>query len=201
MRRGLTHMMMALAVTAMLVAGCGDAPMVEDTVQMPDTDIAPEDEAGPEISEIEPGKQAPDFTAPLVGGGEVSLSDYEGRVLVLDFWATWCGACVDELPEYQALYEQWDQDEVAYIAMSADGDMSTVEAFLEGHPDWTMPFALPSDEMLDAYLPMRTLPASRVIDGDGVIRYEFKGAAADKVAEAVKRLQAEGEGADEGQDG
>jgi len=193
MTRGLAYTMMALAVTAMLVAGCGESPMVEDTVQMPDTDVAQDDEAGPEISEIEPGKEAPDFTAPLVGGGEASLSDYEGKILVLDFWATWCAACVDELPEFQELYEQWDEDEVAYIAMSADGDMSVVEAFLEGHPDWTMPFALPSDEVLDAYLPTRTLPASRVIDGEGIVRYEFKGAAADKVAEAVKRLQAEGE--------
>ncbi|MFO8080138.1 MAG: peroxiredoxin family protein [Armatimonadota bacterium] len=171
-----------------LLAGCGEEPAVRDTVQIPETDEAWEADDAPQIEEAEPGKEAPDFTVPLVDGGEVSLSDYEGKILVLDFWATWCTACVAEFPEYQELYESWDQDEVEYLGLSADGDMSTVEAFLRGHEDLTLPMALADDELLEAYLPTRTLPSSRVIDGDGIVRYEFKGPATDEVAEAVRRL-------------
>jgi peroxiredoxin len=194
MKRTVTYIVLALAVgTLAVLGGCNEQPMVEDTTTVPEMDTAYEGEdEGPDIREVEEGKPAPDFTAPLADGGQVSLSDYEGKVLVLDFWATWCAACVEELPEYQELYEGWDKEKVGYIAMSADGDLSTVQAFLEGHPEWTMPFAVPSDEVLEAYLPTRTLPSSRVIDQDGIVRYEFKGPAAEKVEEAVNRLLEEG---------
>ncbi|MFP4249253.1 MAG: TlpA family protein disulfide reductase [Armatimonadota bacterium] len=189
MGRGPTTIAAVLTVGALLLlAGCGEEQAVRDTVQIPETDEAWEADEAPEIEEAEPGKEAPDFTVPLVDGDEVSLSDYEGKILVLDFWATWCTACVAEFPEYQELYERWDQDEVEYLGLSADGDMSTVEAFLQGQPDLTLPMALADDELLEEYLPTRTLPSSRVIDGDGIVRYEFKGPATDEVAEAVRRL-------------
>ncbi|MGI5819314.1 MAG: TlpA family protein disulfide reductase [Armatimonadota bacterium] len=177
----------------MLTAGCGEQPAMRDTVQVPEGDLARQDDEGPEIEETEPGKEAPDFTVPLVGGGEVSLADYAGKILVLDFWATWCGACVAEFPHYQELYDGWDHDEVAYLGLSADGDMNTVEAFMRGRPDLTLPMALASDELLEAYLPTRTLPSSRVIDADGIVRYEFRGPGAEKVEAAVRRLLAESE--------
>jgi cytochrome c biogenesis protein CcmG/thiol:disulfide interchange protein DsbE len=197
----------AIALAAGLLAlmgGCGETPMTEETVQVPPTDTAwqgEEAETGPDIEEAEPGQKAPDFTVPLADGGEASLSDYEGKILVLDFWATWCAACVKELPEYQELYEGWDNDKVAYIGMSADGDLGTVRAFLDTRDDLTLPMALADDELLEAYVPTRTLPSSRVIDQDGMLRYEFKGPGAEKVEEAVKRLLAEGEGASDEADG
>lgn len=203
MRRVFWWTVAALAVMAIAAAlgGCGENPMVSETVQVPDPAAGIETEDRPEIEEAEPGKKAPDFTVPMVGGGEASLSDYEGKILVLDFWATFCAACVEEFPEYQELYESWDKDKVAYIGMSADGDASTVEAFMSGRPELTLPMAIASDEVMEAYLPSRTLPSARVIDGDGIVRYEFKGASAEKVGEAVRRLLEEDGGAAEGEGG
>jgi peroxiredoxin len=189
MGRGPTTIAAVLTVGALLLlAGCGEEQAVRDTVQTPETDEAWEADKAPEIEEAEPGKEAADFTVPLVDGDKVSLADYEGKILVLDFWATWCAACVAEFPEYQELYESWDHDEVEYLGLSADGDMSTVQAFLQGHQDLMLPMALADDELLEAYLPTRTLPSSRVVDGDGIVRYEFKGPAAHKVGESVRRL-------------
>ncbi|MFW5867363.1 MAG: TlpA family protein disulfide reductase [Armatimonadota bacterium] len=199
MRQTVSAMVMALATAALvLMGGCGEDTVTDGTAMSPEDGAVVEAEEAPEIEEAEPLEEAQNFTVPLVDGGEAQIEDYEGKILVLDFWATWCAACVKEFPAYQELYAGWDHDEVEYLGLSADGDMGTVKAFLEGRPEITLPMALASDELLDAYLPAgRTLPSSRVIDADGMIRYEFKGPGVEKVGEAVRRLLEEEEGTPE----
>jgi|LSQX01.2.fsa_nt_gb thiol-disulfide isomerase/thioredoxin len=178
----------ALVAAALALACCPEeTPVADETGE-----VVPPVEEAPEIKEVESPAAAPDFTVPLVSGGEVKLGDYQGKILVLDFWATWCVGCVEELPDYQALYEGWDSENVAYIGMSLDGDASTVAAFLEGRPEITLPMAIAPPEVVDAYIPRRTLPSSRVIDASGALRYEFTGPGAEKVGAAVEALLAEG---------
>ncbi len=181
--RTLMLMIAALAVLALL-GGCKDGGSAEGSVEAPVEEI-------PDIQEVQPVKAAPEFTVPLVAGGEASLSDYKGKILVLDFWATWCVGCVKELPDYQQFYDGWDREKVAYLGMSLDGDASTVAAFMAAHSDLSLPMAVASEDVVDAFLPRRTLPSSRVIDGNGMIRYEFSGPGSAKVQEAVRRLLAE----------
>lgn len=190
-----------IATVAMLlplvIAGCPqEAP--EEFTLVEDPDAIHEDDAAEPLEEAEP-RDAPDFTVQLAGDGEASLSDYEGRILVLDFWATWCTACVKELPDYQELYDRWDRDEVDYLGMSLDSDMAVIEGFLSGRDDLTLPMALTPEETVEAYLgSRRTLPSSRVIDGEGVIRYEFMGPASERVERAVEALLKEaGAGVDD----
>ncbi len=174
-----------------LLSGCGENPATNEEMVVPEPDTVSEldADAGVTTEASDSGAMAPDFTLKKVGGGEVSLSDYEGRILVLDFWATWCGACVEELPEYQEMYEQWDHEKVDYLGVSLDSDIGTIEAWLTGHPELTLPIALGTDEMLDEYLPKRTIPAARVIGPDGRLRYELgPGPSADQVRDAVKLL-------------
>ncbi len=169
---------------ALMLAGCPEEPAVDDYI---DPDVIVDEEAPPP-EEVE-AEEAPDFTVELAHDGEVSLADYEGRILVLDFWATWCTSCVRELPEYQELYDEWDQDQVEYLGMSLDTDMPIIEAFLDGRDDLTLPMALASEDVVEAYLgARRTLPSSRVIDGDGMIRYSFTGPATAQVGAAVEAL-------------
>ncbi len=185
-------MIAALAALA-LMAGCSRDGAVDETVTVPEADqVWTEETETPQIEETEPGKEAPDFTVEMVDGGEKSLSDYEGKVLVIDFWATWCKSCVKELPDYQKLYESWDHEKVAYLGMSLDGDRSRVKAYLQTKPDLTLPMGIPGEDIVDAYLPKRAIPASRVIDQEGIVRYEFTGPATDKVEEAVRRLLEDG---------
>lgn len=188
MKRVFEILTLAMLIS-LVMAGCPqEAP--EEFTMVDNADLI-EDEPQVVIEEAG-GEPAPDFTVPLAGGGEASLSDYEGRILVLDFWATWCTACVRELPDYQDLHDRWAENEVQYLGMSLDSEMGLVEAFLDRREDLTLQMALAPEETIEAYLgARRTLPASRVIDASGVIRYEFQGPATEKVGYAVDLLLAE----------
>ena len=117
-----------------------EAPGTPVTPDEPDEPEAPETPETPDVpvgSEV--GMLGPDFTASIYGGGEFDLADTRGRVTVINFWATWCGPCVKELPHFQALQEAYP--DVAVIAVHSDLVTDDVEAFLAQY-DYTIPFAL-----------------------------------------------------------
>ena len=70
---------------------------------------------------------APDFTARTMGGDTVRLADFRGRVVLLDFWATWCGSCRNELPKLVAL--ERDVGGLAVLAVNVDADRQAVESY------------------------------------------------------------------------
>src|SRR6266404_6418809 len=80
------------------------------------------------------GKPMPDFDLPADQGGHVSLSDYKGKVLVLNFWASWCGPCVEELPSLDRFAKTFAGKGVEVVAVSVDDDDKTYQDFLIKHP-------------------------------------------------------------------
>ena len=66
------------------------------------------------------GTQAPEFTARDLGGGAMSVSDYEGHVILLNVWATWCAPCLEEMPSMQNLYEEFSDEDFEILAVSVD---------------------------------------------------------------------------------
>ena len=80
---------------------------------------------------LEEGKPAPDFTAKTVTGKEVKLSSLKGQVVLLDFWASWCGPCLAELPELKNIYEKHDGKGLTIIGISADHDEQTLVNFVK----------------------------------------------------------------------
>jgi len=185
------------AIAALLLAGCPG----------PGTTAGPDDfvEAGgnpPQAPVPEPlsdPQPAPAFTLKTPGGGEVTLADYEGKILILDFWAKSCTACIEEMPEFLRMYEDWDHDRVEYLAVSLDTSIAVVEKFREDHPDLDLPMALADNQMLQDYLGARlAIPQARVIGPDGLIRYKFgPGPSAAQVGVAVEALLAEVDTRDE----
>lgn len=139
------------------------------------------------------GKPAPDFSAESISGeGPTSLKDAKGSVVILDFWATYCGPCKKSFPKYQALVEQFG-GEVNVLAVSVDEVDTGKDQITEFAKTTGVKFAVVWDKEQKAvklYSPP-TMPTSFVIDKDGVVRYVhsgYKDGEEDKIAEEVKAL-------------
>ena len=118
----------------------------------------------------EVGMQCPDFTVPLYGGGEFHLSETRGKVVVLNFWATWCSPCCAELPYFEQLWENYP-DDVALVAIHSSLVTDDVPSYIE-EMGYEMPFALDETGAVIASLGGSTmLPQTVVLDREGTIVY------------------------------
>lgn len=79
------------------------------------------------------GTVAPAFTLPTLDEKTVSLSDFKGKYVVLDFWASWCPDCLRDIPEIQSLYKEFSAKGVAFIGVSFDNDKARWQAAVEKH--------------------------------------------------------------------
>lgn len=73
------------------------------------------------------GTPAPDFRYAVLGGGEASLSEYEGRVVLVNIWATWCGPCLEEMPSMQRMYEKLSGEDFEILAVSVDAPVGQTD--------------------------------------------------------------------------
>jgi peroxiredoxin len=118
------------------------------------------------------GRQAPDFTV-SDGATTVHLASYRGRVVLLNFWATWCGPCVVEMPSLLQLHH--DQPALAILAVSIDQDPSAYSRFLSRHHVDLTTVRDPGQTAANLFH-SEMWPETYVIDRQGVIRRKFVGA-------------------------
>lgn len=122
----------------------------------------------------EVGMAAPDFTVPLYGGGEFTLSEHRGKVVIVNFWATWCTPCCQELPHFDELVANHG-DEVVIVAIHSELVTDDVEGYLAGF-SYRMPFALDeTGDVITSFGGSTMLPQTIVVDADGVITYNAVG--------------------------
>jgi peroxiredoxin len=143
---------------------------------------------------IGPGARAPEYHMTTLAGDSVKISDYRGKVLVLNVWATWCEPCVREMPQLQALHENLASEGVEVVGVSVDyGADKPVLEFVDRF-DLTFPILRdPSGDIQTAYA-IGGLPTTFVIDRDGRIRQREVGArewADSSVVAALRRLLAD----------
>jgi peroxiredoxin len=126
-------------------------------------------------SALEAGDRAPDFAAPaLSGGGTVGLSEYRGKVVYLDFWASWCAPCLKAIPEIEKIRSEFPADALQIVAVNLDRKKKKALRFLEKHPVG-YPSASDPNGRLPGRFGVETMPTSYLIDADGVIRYVHRG--------------------------
>jgi peroxiredoxin len=128
------------------------------------------DEAVRELDLIRPPrpKQASDFTVSLLGGETLRLKGQRGKPVLVNFWATWCGPCREEMPAMERLYAKHRQRGFVLLAVSVDTDAALVRPFLERYK-LTFPVALDAKMDLANAYGVRALPASFLIDRDGYL--------------------------------
>lgn len=123
-----------------------------------------------------PGSPAPRFEGTTPESKTLHLEDFQGRVVLLDFWASWCGPCRQEMPFLVELYESHQDDLFEVIAINVDEETADMQAFLSGL-DTPVPFHLIRDP--DGQLPtlydLAAMPTSVLIDGTGMLRFRHDG--------------------------
>lgn len=123
----------------------------------------------------ENGGLAPDFVLPSLDGKEVRLSSYRGKVVILDFWATWCPPCRVELPHFIELYEEFQDDGLEIIGISLDRTSSReVASFVK---DWKIPYiiVMGTPDVVSSYGGIRGIPTTFVIDRSGKVYRKYVG--------------------------
>lgn len=121
----------------------------------------------------EVGMRAQDFSVPCYDGSVYRSADHLGKVQVINFWATWCGPCVKELPYFDALQEKY-ADKVSVVAVHSDLVTEDVPAYLAPLP-YKIPFALDDEGVLTGFGGSMMLPHTVVLDENGVIIYNQVG--------------------------
>ncbi len=119
---------------------------------------------------IKPARQkmADDFTLPTPAGATFKLSDHRGKVILINFWATWCPPCLQEMPAMERLYRQHKDTGFEMVAVSVDADTAKVKPFLAAHK-FTFRVVMDPPMTLANTYGVRALPSSFIVDRKGTL--------------------------------
>jgi len=119
---------------------------------------------GPEM-----GKLAPDFTLTTLKGEQISLSQFRGKIVMVNFWQSTCSNCGEEMPYLQAIYNKWPHDKLEILAVSVGEKAAFVQSFVETR-GLTFPALLDSDEAVSEIYQISRFPTTFFVNADGIIK-------------------------------
>ena len=123
---------------------------------------------------VAPASMAPDFTLRTMGGPNLRLQEQRGQVVLVNFWATWCGPCRKEMPHLNRLYEKYRGSGFTLLGVNVDDDArNAVE--LAGKLGVKFPVLLDTDKKASKLYDLSAMPATVLIDRDGRERYVHRG--------------------------
>ncbi len=117
---------------------------------------------------------APDFTLRSVGGTNLRLAEQRGQVVMINFWATWCTPCLQEMPHLSRLYERYRSSGFVLLGVNIDDDPRAAAA-LATKLGLRFPVLLDTDKKVSRIYDMSAMPATLLIDRDGRVRHIHRG--------------------------
>ncbi|MGE3190657.1 MAG: peroxiredoxin family protein, partial [Vicinamibacterales bacterium] len=152
-------------------AASGSAPVLAPLASHAGTDavaaMAAGEEQGSDACAADAAPANLDFTLPDLEGNDVTLASFKGKVILLNFWATWCGPCKAEIPSFVELQANY-KDDLVIIGRAVDDPADNAQAFAtESKLNYPVLLGLGHEEIQDAYGPIWGIPASFLIGRDG----------------------------------
>jgi peroxiredoxin len=117
-----------------------------------------------------PGERAPDFTLKSISGKNLKLSEFRGRVILVNFWATWCKPCKEELPYFNRLYTKYRDLGLEILGINIDKDSLQASGMSQAL-NLTFPILLDPPGQVSSRYKIRSMPTTFVIGKDGTIRH------------------------------
>jgi thiol-disulfide isomerase/thioredoxin len=133
--------------------------------------LAPSD---PAVAKVAQNAPAPNFTLNARGGQKLSLSQFKGQVVMINFWATWCGPCRQEMPLLDAMYQKYKRMGFTLIGVNVEPDSKAAEDFLKKVPV-SFPIAFDPDSSVSKLYSVQGMPSSVIIDRKGNARVIHRG--------------------------
>ena len=143
--------------------------------------------AGAQTAKSLIGKHAPEFTRTDLNGGKIDLARFRGKVVLLDFWATWCASCQVEMPAFIQWQRQYGPRGLQVIGISVDDDPALARR-LVAKLQLNYPVAMGDEKLGEIYGGVLGLPLTYLIDRHGIVRARFQGEADLKTIEKQMKV-------------
>ena len=165
-----THIFFFISI-ALLIIACG----TPNEQPSDNTQTATGQPASAQNSSQQQFKKAPDFTLETMEGDMFTLSDHEGKVVVLNFWATWCGPCRKEIPDFMELYKEMKDDGVLFAGVSLDEEGWEKVRPYANEMGINYPIMVDDGHVSRQYGPIRAIPTTLIINKKGQVEYVAPG--------------------------
>ena len=118
--------------------------------------------------------KAPDFTLKSLQGANLRLDEYRGKVVLINFWASWCGPCRQEMPLLDRIHQRYSDAGFAVLGVNVEGTVAPAKETAE-HAHVTFPVLIDENQKVSGLYDLESMPSTVVVDRDGVIRYVHHG--------------------------
>lgn len=136
------------------------------------------------------GQKAPDFSAKTLNGETIELKNFTGSAVILDFWASWCGPCLKEMPFLIEMQKKYADKDLKIIAINIDNNKKNVKKFIRKlGKEVPFPIIFDKDKTLPKLYQPEAMPTTIFIGRDGIIRYRHKGFREKDIPEFIDEIE------------
>ena len=118
--------------------------------------------------------EAPDFTLETLAGGNLRLEEYRGQVVLINFWASWCGPCRQEMPILDRIHNRYEDTGFAVLGVNVEGKRAPAQKIVD-KTNVRFPVLIDAAQDVSETYDLKAMPTTVVVDRDGVVRYIHRG--------------------------